>query len=388
VRRASSRWTARVRTIGTTIFIGKAFLVCAGLVTAALGAPAAEPPPPPRVAVLPVHNLSGAPIPSDELLERLRDGLQLNGMGTLSRLETESFLRRHRIRWMGGVGRRMGDLLESGTDADLVLVTSVDTYVDTTLPRVAMTCRLVTTGIEPAIEWMDSAQLAGEAKPGVLGLGLTADVDVLTETVVRELMVSMRRELEGSPPARPPRKGKSRFRPRTRLGSVRVSSVEEDRVPRVAVIPFLNDSLHDEAGEIVALQIVRHLVATDVVEVLEPGLVRDALLEARVIQKDGLSLAQADIVQAMLRADVALTGRVSEYRESAGSIDSPEVGFRLHVLDTESRQVVWSSVSYNRGVDGVWFFDAGRVYTAHGLAFEMTRSAVWQMARPGRRAGR
>jgi hypothetical protein len=57
------------------------------------------------------------------------------------------------------------------------------------------------------------------------------------------------------------------------------------------------------------------------------------------------------------------------------------VGFSLRVIDAEKRQAVWSSVSYNRGRDGVVFFDSGRLFSAHELAFEMTRSAVRTMTR-------
>ena len=42
----------------------------------------------------------------------------------------------------------------------------------------------------------------------------------------------------------------------------------------------------------------------------------------------------------------------------------------------KTRQIVWSSSSYNEGDDGVFFFDLGKVNTAHGMASGMVRSVV------------
>ena len=36
--------------------------------------------------------------------------------------------------------------------------------------------------------------------------------------------------------------------------------------------------------------------------------------------------------------------------------------------------VVWSSESYNRGDEGVFFFDLGKVNTAHAMAIRMAES--------------
>jgi len=44
-----------------------------------------------------------------------------------------------------------------------------------------------------------------------------------------------------------------------------------------------------------------------------------------------------------------------------------------------TRQIVWSSNSYNQGDDGVFFFNLGKVNTAHGIAAEMVRSTVREM---------
>jgi len=46
------------------------------------------------------------------------------------------------------------------------------------------------------------------------------------------------------------------------------------------------------------------------------------------------------------------------------------------VFDMKTRQIVWSSSSYNQGDDGVFFFNLGKVNTAQGMASGMARSVV------------
>jgi len=43
--------------------------------------------------------------------------------------------------------------------------------------------------------------------------------------------------------------------------------------------------------------------------------------------------------------------------------------------------VIWVSRSYNDGEEGVFFFDVGRVNTAHDLASQMARKTIELMTR-------
>ena len=54
----------------------------------------------------------------------------------------------------------------------------------------------------------------------------------------------------------------------------------------------------------------------------------------------------------------------------------PQVEFSVRAFDTAVKQIVWSSSSYGEGDDRVFFFDAGRVPTAHRLSSEMTKALV------------
>jgi hypothetical protein len=330
-----------------------------------------------------VYNLSGRAVPSDRLLELFEDALRARGIQLLAPGQTDGVLRRNRVRWTGGIGPDLARTFRSTTGVDTVLLVSFDTFDDDLPPRMAVTARLVTTESEPRILWMDGAHAAGDERFGWLGTGLTDDPDEVLDRVLSRVLESLDRFLEGRAPDRAPRSSRRRFRPRTFAGSV-LSVPQTGRRARIAVVPFLNDSAFREAGEIVMLQFVRQLHATGTFQIVEPGVVRAALLQARVIQEGGgLSLSQADAVRSLLRVDAVVTGRVGSFREARGDPRGPEVSFTAHVLDTESRQVVWSGFSFNRGADSEALFQAGRLTSAHQLSFEMTRSAVDAAVRGG-----
>jgi hypothetical protein len=331
------------------------------------------------IAVLPVENLSGLEAPVDPVHAALRLGLQDRGFDLLAEEPLAEFMRRERLRYVGGLASEMGQALRTGTGAAAVLVSSIDLYQQAEPPRFALTARLVTTGEEPRILWMDSAAATGDEKPGFLGLGQIEDVRVLEDRIVSRLADSLAAALPAERASAPvedesgpvPR----RFRPRS------LYRAESEPAPatgplRVAVLPFANDSAAKNAGDLLTLQMVRHARHVPGIEVLEPGIVRDALLRAHLIQEEGLSLPQADLVRLLLNADLVLFGQVSVYVDAWAGSPEAEVDFSARTLSTRTRQVVCAAISRARGDDGVWFFGLGRVPTAHDLAARMTRGFV------------
>ena len=62
-----------------------------------------------------------------------------------------------------------------------------------------------------------------------------------------------------------------------------------------------------------------------------------------------------------------------DYQDYQGGDGDPVVDFSLIVIERKRREVGWASKSYNKGTDGVWFFDLGRERTASAMASEMAR---------------
>ena len=125
-----------------------------------------------------------------------------------------------------------------------------------------------------------------------------------------------------------------------------------------------------------ALHFVRQLGALENFHVIEPGVVREALLKYRIIMGEGISVGHADILFRKLDADLVLDGKVLEYQDYKGATGTPKVDFSAQIIERKSREVVWVVKNYGRGDDGVFFFGWGRVNTAHAMAAQMVQLAV------------
>jgi hypothetical protein len=65
---------------------------------------------------------------------------------------------------------------------------------------------------------------------------------------------------------------------------------------------------------------------------------------------------------------------VLEYQDARWAGGVPSVDFAVLFIERRTRRVVYSSYSHNVGDDGVFFFDWGRVNTAHAMASQMARA--------------
>jgi hypothetical protein len=341
-----------------------------------------------RLAVLGPVNLSSAVVEEGDIRTLLRDALERRGLTLLDDDALDRFMTKHRMRYTGGLSRELGRDFRSDAAVDAVLVTTVDLYDDTDPPKFALTSRLVAAGEQTSVVWMDSEETAGDESPGVLGLGQVHDFRTVADRVVGRIADSLVAFLDGRPPGAKgaplegPGRAQRRFRPKTEYGApfATVSAA----FPTVAVLPFMNDSPRKHAGELLMLQFVRGLISTNAFDVVEPGVVRQVLLQARLImERGGVSLAQADLLRTLLNADLVLIGSVTEYNDYQGPSGVPRVSFSVRGIDANRRQVVWSSISYNRGDDGVYFFNVGRVYTAQAVAHEMVHAAVERIVEAG-----
>jgi TolB-like protein len=147
-----------------------------------------------------------------------------------------------------------------------------------------------------------------------------------------------------------------------------------DRPPRIAIMPLTNESGRKYAGEIMVSHLLRELIRGNYFTVVEPGLIKERMLEYRMIMYEGISLPDANLIARELDADLILTGRVLYYEERSGASGSPKVGFSLVLIDRRNQEVVWSSNSISEGYDPVFLFDWGRINTVSRLATEMARA--------------
>ena len=376
--------------ISSTSFSNKPFfLLAALLVWVAVCASVNEPPKseekksPARianlkVAVLPVSNFSATPAPLKEIRQSFMTSLESAGIKIVDEKALETFMAGHRLRYTGGLEPVTARAFKEEIGVDAVLITSLELFSDIVPPKIALTSRLVSTGIDPAILWIDGVGLTGDESPGLLGLSLITDPVKLDETAVDQLTTSLTGFLSGHPVWAEAGAGGKKFRPETYYRS---SVMNEPVKQRIAVVPFLNLSERKFAGEIMPLHFVRLFWESGNFRVIEPGIVRDMMLEERMIMLDGMSMADAEVIFSRLDADLVLSGRVMNYEDYEGSTGQPVVDFFALMIDRRSRDVVWSSHSYRKGDDGVYFFDMGKIKTAHSLAFQMAASVADMITR-------
>ncbi len=333
------------------------------------------------IAYLPLQNLTGELAPVREIGETFSRQLTARGVRLLEETQLRDVMQRHRMRYTGGLSKEMGRAFFQEANVTAVLVTSLDEYDEINPPRISLTARLVSTGENQRILWMESVTVAGDEQPGLLGAKLVSDPRVLLARASAALADAFVRR---GPPAEHAGPSLRRFPPRS-VYKVPRSTLNTNRATRVAVLSFANQSARKDAGELVALQLIRQLTRAKNVEVVEPGLVREALLETRTIQQVGLSLAQIDLVKAFLDVDLVLIGTVIDYQDASGTPGGPLVAFTVQAVDTEARQVVWSSRSRRFGDENVKFFDAGRVHTAQGLSSGMAGAIVERLLAQAKR---
>ena len=69
---------------------------------------------------------------------------------------------KYRIRYTGGVSAEIAKAFKQDINVSSILITSVELYSDANPPKISLISRLVSTGKNPSILWMDGVGLAGD----------------------------------------------------------------------------------------------------------------------------------------------------------------------------------------------------------------------------------
>jgi len=323
-----------------------------------------------RIAVFPVENLSGAMGPVREIRQMFIEKLKTVGGDVLDEETLQKFMAKHRIRYTGGIEKDTAQAFKREVNVGGVLITSLEFYSEANPPKISFISRLVSTEETPSILWMDGVGMAGDDSRGFLSLGLIEDPQVLLEKAMGKMFDSLSQYLSARSGGKEAHRAKRKFQPKIFFRS---PALDQEKKYTVVIVPFINLSVRRYAGEIMVLHLAEALKEFDNFNVIEFGTIREIFLSSRIIMDQGISLAQADPIFAMLNADLILSGNVTDYDDYHGEWGKPRVGFSTQIIAKQGREVVWSSDGYNEGDDGVFFFDLGRVNTASVMASQMAR---------------
>ncbi|MCK5237077.1 MAG: hypothetical protein KAR06_08835, partial [Deltaproteobacteria bacterium] len=144
------------------------------------------------IALLPMENLSGAPIAPEVVREYIKRELKNKGWVLISRDDiVEEFLAKRRVRYTGAITRLVVREMGKALGVDAVMVGSVNYYTGSgTSVMVGVSCRLLST-TDGSIIWADNLAYTGRDYQGFLGLGAVKSLDILASMVVKDLVSSI-----------------------------------------------------------------------------------------------------------------------------------------------------------------------------------------------------
>lgn len=120
-------------------------------------------------------------------------------------------------------------------------------------------------------------------------------------------------------------------------------------VKKVGVLPLENLTSDQTAGEKVRKVVVTELLASGVVDAIEPGQVNKVLGAQNIQNITAMSPDDFKKVAAALGAQLMVVGSVEAFdRVAVGGVQAPEVTLTLRGVDAETGTVVWAT-SHTQG---------------------------------------
>ncbi len=124
-------------------------------------------------------------------------------------------------------------------------------------------------------------------------------------------------------------------------------------VQAVVVMPFVNLTGTNTAGERVRDVFMTMLQATGAAYVLPPGEVARGIGRARVGEPTAPTAEEVVALCQQLKADVVVTGTVREYGEiRSGNAAANVVSISLQMMEGQEGKVVWSGSATSGGISG------------------------------------
>ncbi len=307
-----------------------------------------QPPAALKIALLPFENNSGRREAARAVMPLVRDYLTQSGYELLNEQDLERFLVRNRIRRTGEISRKNARQLGEELGADLIAVGAVEVFTEIDPPQVGLSCRFVDPS-KGSILWAESVGVTGDDFTTILGLGTIRSVDLLGIKAVESLFRTLRK----TPTAE---------------GDRTPASKKHGERPKVALLPFENLSGRKAAGRIVSNIVITRLVQKGYYEVVEPGEVRNQIIELRVRHLEAMGIDTMSELGREAEADYLLLGSVEDYREEVREGFPPRVEVHARLIDADKGRSVWAGSTFMTGDDFLIVLDFGKIRSIVPLA--------------------
>ncbi|MEJ2690077.1 MAG: hypothetical protein P8130_09030 [Deltaproteobacteria bacterium] len=143
----------------------------------------------------------------------------------------------------------------------------------------------------------------------------------------------------------------------------------DDRVCRVAVLPFTSESDYPESAAIATKVITAELNTLGNYIVTQQGDVDKLYLQLRILPGSSPSREQMQILASRLNAQLLFTGHVIRMRENPniGGGVNPVLAIRVDILDGRNAEVLWSIYHRRQGLDYQKAMQFGVINSMAGL---------------------
>lgn len=341
---------------------GAAIILLAALVALPGSAAAREAPPtaPEEVLVLPFANYSGRYDAFAEVLPPFYESLAATGLRVLRSDELRPLLREHRIRVVGQAGGRAMDALRADTGARLAIVGSIDVYEPDRALEVLLSVRLLDLADHSVLTAMSVGRTVQETER-VFGRGRASEIREVVDDVVAELEGGLAPLLAGERPG-----------------------AGHHKCGLVAVVPLEDYSDRRHGAEVLQNLLMAELVARGW-QVVEPGVVHEALLDEQEMARGGISRRIQGVLHDRLGACIAVTGELEEFSLAPSPMASavPRIGYGLRLIDLTRQRLVDSIDITRDGMDGGTLFGMGIEYSMARLVRESMSDVVDWIASRG-----
>lgn len=338
-----------------------------------------------RVALLPLENISGNVQSVAIVMPLLQRALRERGYDLVADDRLEPFLFSQQVRPTSLPTRGQLERMRTNLGADLALVGAVGLYNDSPdNPQWGLSARIVSTA-DAALAWADSAGMTGEEFTVALGLGAIRSGERLAGKVVDALLRSVPRAGEPfvAPAPHWPGVLERLPVPQAILGfaipfgfnaAYRSATLESEPPRRVAVLPFENRSERKGAARIVGDVFTTGLFRIGRFEVIEPGVVNEALLAIGSTPYGTVDTETLDGLRRRIGADAVIVGTVYNYSEGIkkGATTSPELEMDARMVETTTGRILWSAAHGRKGDDYEIFLEFGKARSAVALAARVT----------------
>ena len=136
----------------------------------------------------------------------------------------------------------------------------------------------------------------------------------------------------------------------------------------LALMPLVNLSKYDEAGDVVMNSLLIQLLDKGFFQIVDPGLVDHAVLERRIRFTDRLPLSTMQELGDTLNADYMLLGTVNEFDMITSRSETvPLVSISLRIVRSDTGTIFWAATHTRRGDDAETVFGLGRIMTLEQL---------------------